>query len=109
VAAGVKPQILDCVRSQLSGYRCSYSKQELAYPKLTSSLKSLGKSTCTVSNVNMIGRADTSEFLEVACSDGLPGWVIEYTAGVEAPKSVLSCTQAKGIGGGCKLPGNTLK
>ena len=109
VAAGVKTQILDCVRSQLSGYRCSYSKQELVYPKLTSSLKSLGKSTCTVSNVNMIGRADTSEFLEVACSDGLPGWVIEYTAGVEAPKSVLSCTQAKGIGGGCKLPGNMLK
>jgi len=108
-SAGVKPQILDCVRSQLSGYRCSFSKQELVYPKLTSSLKSLGKSSCTVSNVNMIGRADTSEFLEVACSDGLPGWVIEFTTGVEAPKSVLSCTQAKGIGGGCKLPGNALK
>jgi hypothetical protein len=108
-SAGVKPQILDCVRSQLTGYRCSFSKQDAVYPKLTSHLKSQGKSSCIVSNTNPIGRAETSEFLEVACSDGLPGWVIEYVTGVEAPKSVLSCTQAKTIGGGCKLPGNTLK
>ena len=108
-SAGVKTQILDCVRSQLVGYRCSFSKQDAVYPKLTNSLKALGKASCTVSNVNVIGRAETSEFLEVACSDGLPGWVIEYTTDVVAPKGVLSCTQAKSIGGGCKLPGNTLK
>lgn len=108
-AANVKPQILDCVRSQLAGYRCSFSKQDAVYPKLTNSLKAMGKNSCTVSNTNPIGRAENSEFLEVACSDGLPGWVFEYTVGVDAPKSLLSCTQAKNIGGGCKLPGNVSK
>jgi hypothetical protein len=106
-AAGAKAQVLNCARAPLAGYRCSFSKAEAAYPLLTSALKAKGKASCTVSNARAIGRAETSEFLEVACSDGLPGWVLEYAVGTDETKSVLSCTQAKSIGDGCKLPGNT--
>jgi hypothetical protein len=106
-AAGAKAQVLNCARAPLAGYRCSFSKAEAAYPILTAALKAKGKSSCTVSNARAIGRAETSEFLEVACSDGLPGWVLEYAVATDETKSVLSCTQAKSIGDGCKLPGNT--
>ena len=45
---------------------------------------------------------------EVACADGLPGVVIEFeTTPKITPKTVLTCTQATPLGGGCKLPGNT--
>ena len=105
--AGAKAQIVNCARAPLAGYRCSFSKPDAAYPLLTTDLKAKGKSSCTVSNARAIGGADASEFLEVACSDGLPGWVIEYAVGTNETKSVLSCTQAKSIGDGCKLAGNT--
>ena len=100
--------IYDCAMSQLEGYRCSFTKQDAAYPKLTTQLKAKGKNTCTVSNARAIGTAANGEgYLEVACSDGLPGWVLVYPKGAADAKEVLACNQASGIGGGCKLPGNT--
>jgi hypothetical protein len=58
-----------------------------------------------------MGSTENEGFVEVACSDGLPGWVLGYPTGVAKPaaKEFLSCAQAKGIGGGCKLPTNKVK
>jgi hypothetical protein len=104
-------RVYDCVASEINGYRCSFTKADAVYPRLTANLASLGKGSCKVSGSRVIGQTATDGYVEVACSDGLPGWVIAYplkdTTG--KPKELLSCLQAKGVGGGCKLPTNVTK
>lgn len=103
--------VYDCVTSEMNGYRCSFTKQDAAFSRLTADLKALGKSSCTVSGARVIGQTATDGYVEVACSDGLPGWVMSYPLKTTTPhpKEVLSCVQAKGVGGGCKLPTNATK
>jgi len=99
-------KVYNCVLAELEGYRCSFSKKDAVYPKLTAQLKSLGKGSCTVSDARVIGKSADEGFVELACSDGLPGWVLGYPEGSDTPKEVLSCLQAANIGGGCRLPTN---
>lgn len=99
-------KVYNCIHAELEGYRCSFSKKDAILPKLTANLKTLGKSQCVVSDARVVGKTANEGFVEVACSDGLPGWVIGYPTGSEAPQEVLSCTQASNIGGGCKLATN---
>jgi hypothetical protein len=105
-----KATIFDCAHAELVGYRCALSKASAAYPKLTSELASFGKTSCTVSGARNVGvTADGRGYTEVACADGLQGYMIEYTLKPLAMKSVIVCSEAKGISGGCALPGNTKK
>ncbi len=102
--------IYDCAHSELEGYRCSMSKASAAYDKLTADLVAFGKKSCTVSNARAVGvTADKNGFTEVACSDGLQGYMIEYSIKPLKMTSVIICSDAKGIAGGCNLPGNTGK
>jgi hypothetical protein len=105
-----KATVYDCAHSELEGYRCSLSKPAAAYDKLTAELANFGKKSCTVSNARNVGiTADGRGYTEVACADGLQGYMIEYTVKPLAMKSVIVCSEAKGISGGCTLPGNTPK
>ena len=100
--------VVDCAHAELVGYRCSLTKMSAAYGALTADLRALGKTSCTVSNARAVGvTADKHGFTEVACSDGLQGYMIDYTLSPVTAKSVIICTEAKGIAGGCTLPGNT--
>jgi len=103
--------VYDCVTAELNGFRCSFTKKDPQYARLTKDLVGFNKASCQVSDARIIGATDTEGFVEVACSDGLPGWVLGYPIGVAKPaaKEFLSCAQAKGIGGGCKLPTNKVK
>ncbi len=103
--------VYDCVTAELNGFRCSFTKKDTQYARLTKDLVGFNKASCTVSDARIIGATDTEGFVEVACSDGLPGWVLGYPTNVAKPaaKEFLSCVQAKGIGGGCKLPTNKVK
>ncbi|CAN5465906.1 hypothetical protein BH10PSE3_BH10PSE3_28250 [soil metagenome] len=103
--------VYDCVTSELNGYRCSFTKPDVTYPRLSADLKTMGKGSCVVSGSRIIGQTPTQGFVEVACADGLPGWVLAYPLGQTTPKpaELLSCLQAKGVGGGCKLPTNATK
>ena len=106
-----KNVVYDCLTAELNGYRCSYTKTDAVFPRLTADLKAMGKGSCTVSGSRVIGQTSTQGYVEVACSDGLPGWVLVYPLGQATPKpaELLSCLQAKGVGGGCKLPTNATK
>jgi hypothetical protein len=101
----------DCLTAEFNGYRCSFSKKDTQYARLSQDLVGFNKASCKVSDVRVMGSTDNEGFVEVACSDGLPGWVLGYPTGVAKPaaKEFLSCAQAKGIGGGCKLPTNKVK
>jgi hypothetical protein len=105
--SGGMGQVYDCAHSELKSFRCSLTKPSAAYPRLTADLKTLGKATCTVSSSRVVGlTASGTGYIEVGCADGLPGYMIEYNMATLAPKSLVLCVQAKGISGGCQLPGN---
>ena len=110
VFKGAGGTVYDCAHSELVGYRCAFTHADAALGGLTADLKKLGKTTCDVSGTRSIGTtAEKHGYVEVACSDGNPGWVIDYALTPMTPTSVITCGQASGIGGGCKLPTNTKK
>ena len=86
------------------------SKPAAAVGSLTAELRALGKMECTVSNSRVVGvTTDKHGYIEVACSDGLPGYMIEYAMDPMKATSTITCFEAKGIAGGCTLPGNVKK
>ncbi len=100
-------KVYNCIVAELQGYGCSFTPKAASVVKISNDLRSLGKGSCVVSDARVIGKTETGEgFVEVACADGLPGWVINYPPKSDTPKEVLSCRQASGVGGGCKLPTN---
>jgi len=102
--------IWDCAHSELELYRCSMSKASASYDKLTAELVSFGKKSCTVTNARNVGiTPDGRGYTEVACADGLQGYMIEYKVKPLGMTSVIVCSEAKGIANGCTLPGNTPK
>jgi hypothetical protein len=101
-------QIIDCAHSELAGFRCSFTKPDAAYPRLTADLNKLGKTSCVVSNERIVGiTPDKQGFIEVACADGNAGYIISYTMPAVTPKDATVCTLARNMLGGCTLPGNT--
>lgn len=105
-----KSAVYDCAHAELVGYRCSLTSTPAAYPRLTEDLRGLGKTSCIVASERMVGiTPDKHAYLEVGCSDGLQGYMIEYTLAPLTPKTTIVCNDAKGIAGGCTLPGNTKK
>jgi hypothetical protein len=105
-----KPLFYDCAHSELEGYRCGISKPEAALPSLTADLRKLNKSECTVSASRFVGvTADGHGYVEVGCSDGLPGYTVEFTVKPLAPTQAFPCTGPSPVQGGCQLAGNTKK
>lgn len=99
-----KPIVYDCARAPIAGYRCSFTKLDAnSYGAVTADLKATGKASCAVSNTRIIGKtAKGTTYMEVACADGLKGYVIEYAADLK-PIESIGCA----FSGQCKLPGNT--
>jgi len=74
------------------------------YPTLTADLRRFDVKSCTVSNARLAAKtAKGTIMLEVACSDGLKGYMIEYAANPVKAVGATGCAFAAG----CKLPGNT--
>ena len=107
--SGGRSAVYDCAMAEMLGYRCTLSKGT-GYAKLTGDLKALGKTTCTVSAGRFVGvTTDKKGIMEVGCSDGLAGYMIEYAIAVPGelkPINAILCAQAGNIAGGCVLPGN---
>jgi hypothetical protein len=100
-------KIYDCVGAGSLGQTCKLTDPSSLYPKYTQALASKGRKSCTVSNAKWLGMTTTGDtFVETACSDGLPGWVIDMTP-TGSVGELLTCGQAKSVGVTCSLPGNT--
>lgn len=100
-------KVYDCVRAGFMSLTCKLSNPSVVFERYTAALASKGKSTCKVSNAVWLARTTTGDdYIETACSDGLPGWVIEMTPTNQVAE-VISCGQGRGAGLTCKLPGNT--
>lgn len=99
-----KGQVLDCGHALVEGYKCSLGKVD--YAPLTADLKKFNYKECTVSDARPAAKTPKGTILvEVACADGLPGYMIEYNPNPVVAVGATGCRFA----GGCKLPGNTPK
>jgi hypothetical protein len=98
-----KGTVLECGHALIAGYKCSLGKAD--YADLTAELRKADKKECTVSSVGAPLKApDGSIRLEVACSDGLPGYMIQFTDPTTV-KEVVACTFTSA----CTLPTNKPK
>jgi hypothetical protein len=98
-----KSSVIDCAHAPVAGYRCSFTPESATNGLLTADLKKQGKASCDVSKSRLVGKtAKGTTYVEVACSDGLKGYIIEYSADPIAPISTAGCAFTKD----CKLPGN---
>jgi hypothetical protein len=107
-AAGGQAQIIPCAYALIAHFRCSFTADALQYPTLTADLRSTNHPSCVVSAMRYIGEtADHKHYVEVACADGLAGYIIEYTPPPTIHATTATgCAFARGIGGGCTLPAN---
>lgn len=102
-----KAVIYNCDLSELAGYRCTFTKPDASYPQLTDDLRKLGKTSCAVSGNRVIGTtADKLGYVEVACADGNPGYIVSFQMSDMTPKEATACPFAKEIAGGCQMPEN---
>ena len=110
-SGGAKARIYNCAAADLTGFRCNLTKPPAAYALLTAAVKkSRPTSTCTVSDAKFLGVNTDAGFVEVACSDKEPGYVLRYPKITDVSDAALYCTQAKvDIGTSCTLPTNVTK
>lgn len=102
-----KAVIYNCDLSELAGYRCSFTKPEAGYPQLTEALRKLGKSSCAVSGDRVVGTTPQKlGYVEVACADGNPGYIMSFQMSDMTPKEAIACPFAKEVAGGCQMPQN---
>lgn len=98
-----KGVVMDCGHALLAGYKCTLGKPD--YAGLTADLRKFDKKDCTVSATGLpLKAADGSMRIEVACSDGLPGYMLLYAEPLTA-KDAIACS----IAGNCVLPTNKKK
>lgn len=105
-AEGGPSRVVDCIRAgALGGSSCKLSDPAVVYPKYSEALASKGRNTCKVSGAQFLARTtDGTEYVETACADGNPGWVIAFAE--TSVKELLTCRQAGNAGLTCKLPTN---
>jgi hypothetical protein len=105
-----KSTVFNCGRVMAEGYTCDLNGKDAANTAMTAQLKTFGKNSCVVNGVSPLASA-TSAYIEVACSDGAPGYMIKYPRASNEPAEtydVYTCANAKSVGGGCRLPTNKL-
>ena len=95
--------VYDCAHAVLVGVGCKLSKN-VNYAALTADLHKFNVKTCQVSNARLMGEtAKKTSMVEVACADGLKGYVLEYKT--QPSVTALGATGCA-FAGGCKLPCN---
>ncbi len=103
-------QVYDCLRSQDEGYKCTFSPIDALYPRLNADLRAKNKGSCVVASARPFARGDDgSDFVEVGCADGGPGWVMTFPQGATSPSELRNCAEVVNIAGGCQLPTNLKK
>jgi hypothetical protein len=104
-----KAHFVDCLRAGQYGENgtCELTQPTTEYSKLSSALAAKGRSSCKVSGARYLGHSPSgTDFIETACADGKPGYVVEVTESDQLANTPLSCGQAKSAGLQCKLPTN---
>jgi hypothetical protein len=108
--SGGKAQVFDCVQGGAYGVTCQLTQPTELYSKYTARLVALGKTQCKVSGAKYLASTNEgSDYIETACSDGLPGFVVSVDHNSGATKELLTCGQVARSGAACSLPTNQTK
>lgn len=100
---GGKGVVHDCGHSLVAGYRCGLNKQDTGYAALTADLRKFDQKSCVVSESRLAAKTTKGTIMvEVACADGLKGYMIEYNT---SPVNAIAATNCA-FAAGCKLKGN---
>ena len=98
-------KFMDCITVGALGQECKLTSPTVLYSKYTQALASKGKKTCTVSGAKWLATTQSGDnYIETACSDGLPGWVIVMSPAGSATE-LRTCGEVK-ASVACTLPGN---
>jgi hypothetical protein len=104
---GGKAQVFDCVHGGSLGVNCQLSQPSAVYAKYTERLVAQGKNQCKVSGAKYLASTTNgSDYIETACSDGLPGFVISIDHVSGKTNELLTCGQVTRAGAACTLPTN---
>ena len=106
-----KAVILDCLQAGGLGASCALSQPSALYGKYTQAIASKkANATCKVSGARWLAQtsAAKTDLIETACSDGLPGFVVEVDRSGQVA-SLMTCGEAQRAGAACSLPTNTAK
>lgn len=104
-----KAQVYDCIHGGFLGLACQLTPATAAYSKYTDRLVAQGKNQCKVSGAKFLASTTTgADYIETACSDGLPGFVISIDHATGKTNELLSCGQASRAGAACTLPTNKI-
>lgn len=101
----------DCISVGRYGQQCELTKKADIIPVLNAAMKAHNR-LCDVSDFRRVGPGETmdSDWIELACAAGQPGWVIDLPKTRLRPSRSLTCQGWKERGGeGCELPGNAGK
>ena len=106
-AGSGQSRVLNCLRAEAEGYKCSFTPTSALFTALTDQLRAKNKTSCVVSTAAAFAVADApgggkDDYVEVGCADGGPGYVLHYSPGQTLPVELLNCGQVKSMGG-CKL------
>lgn len=110
-SGGAKVRAYNCAAAEITGFHCNLTKAPAAYAALTAAVKKARPtSTCQVSDAKYMGTSADAGFVEVACSDKEPGYVVRYLKTTDVAESALYCSQTQAlIGTNCSLPTNIVK
>ena len=107
-AASGKALFVDCVKAGMYGPSgaCTLTSPEPLYARYSAALAAKNRGACKVSGARYVGQTPHGDtFIETSCTDGKPGWVIQFSPSDQA-KDILTCGQAKAGGVACQIPGN---
>jgi hypothetical protein len=98
-----KGVVHDCGHALIAGYRCGLNAQSTGYKALTADLRKFDQKSCEVSEARLAAKTTKGTILvEVACADGLKGYMIEYNTNPVSAVGTTNCA----FSGNCKLKGN---
>jgi hypothetical protein len=106
---GGKPVFLDCLQAGGLGLTCTLSQPTALYAKYTNAIASKkAGATCKVSGAKWLAQTATTDLIETACSDGLPGYVVSVNK-AGGFGDLLTCGEVGRAGAACTLPTNVKK
>lgn len=106
-SASAAPDATDCLAMLGTSQPCTLTTKAQALAGLQPLVKASAR-TCAISDGRYIGASDATKqtYYEVACGSA-PGFVLATDTSTGSFKSVMSCSAATGLDGGCKLTSST--
>lgn len=104
--SSAKFEQMDCISAKERAYDCGLTTKATILGLLKPILAAVGK-TCDPTDYKVLGPGDLGDSVEVKCSAGQSGYVVDLPVGRAKTAKTVTCAQAKGGVNECTIPGNS--